>query len=71
MACKYGSKKGKVSFQLWSANIVFALIKVHQAKIFGFMFVGIFTGPQGSQEMLESGHCKYTTLDLLKVICLL
>ena len=35
------------------------------------MFVGICTGSLGSQEILESGHCKYTTLDLVKVICLL
>ena len=34
IACKYGLKKRKVDFQLWSANLVVAFIKVRQAKFF-------------------------------------
>ena len=34
-AWKFCSKKRRVCFQLWSANLVFALIKVHQNQSFG------------------------------------
>ena len=35
VAWKHGSKKIKLGFQLWSANLVFASIGVHKAQTFG------------------------------------